>query len=572
MLLNMLRVQGGTSTHSPTHPPTSPFHPPIHSSTRAPLVFLPNPPTHPPTPPTANPEFLVRSSFHQYQQESAAPALEQQAQELEEEATTIHIQEEEAISEYYGLTTQLQGIQKEMRKFTQDPDVVLSFMKKGYASLSLPTHVSNYCLLPNHPPTHPRLLLQPTHPPTPTPNSRLARIKEGEKDWGWGAVIDYKAVDASRARIGAPGGGGPALGSQALAGGEGWVHVVDVCLRVKKGTGGDTTVPLPYDGAPEYDVRVVGAILPCLEELSAVCIHMSQDLRPMENRVAVGRSLREVERRLGKDGIPLLDPVKDLKITAETFLTLQERATVLEGKVAAHPVHGRADREALYMAYAHKMDVTEKAKLLRREARSHQALVMKDDLKRMKRVLKRLGFIDAENVLQLKGRVACEINTVDELVTTEMIFNGVFNDLRPEQVVALLGCMCFEEKKKEGEQKVREDMEAPFGKLKETARAVGKVVQECKIALDPEEYAEGFNPDMIEVLYAWTLGAKFAEVIKLTDIFEGTIIRIIRRLDEMLRQLASASHAIGDHTLKEKFEEASKAVRRDIVFAASLYL
>jgi ATP-dependent RNA helicase DOB1 len=36
-------------------------------------------------------------------------------------------------------------------------------------------------------------------------------------------------------------------------------------------------------------------------------------------------------------------------------------------------------------------------------------------------------------------------------------------------------------------------------KLKETARAVGKIVQECKIPIDIEEYAQSFNPDMIEV-------------------------------------------------------------------------
>lgn len=238
--------------------------------------------------------------------------------------------------------------------------------------------------------------------------------------------------------------------------------------------------------------------------------------------MAVGRSLREVERRLSQQ-IPLLDPVKDLKITAPAFATLQERAQVLEGKLAAHPLHGKGDRAALVAAYVRKSEVAEKARALKREARQHQALVMRDDLKRMKRVLRRLGFVDADNVLQLKGRVACEINTLDELVTTELMFNGVFNDLKPEQLVALLGCMCFEEKKKEGDGKVREDMEAAFGKLKETARAVGKVVQECKIALDPDEYAESFNPDMIEVLYAWTLGAKFAEVIKLSDAFEGCV-------------------------------------------------
>jgi len=502
----------------------------------------------------ANPEFLVRSSFHQYQQESAAPALEKEAAELEEAAREVVIEggkEGEAeVAEYYAWNSQLEGIKKEMKKFTQDPDVVLSFLKKG----------------------------------------RLVYVKEegkeggreGGKEWGWGAVVGYKAVDASKARVGLPGGGGPVVGAGRVGKEEGWVHVVEVCLRVKKGTGLDTVVAEPYQGGKEggegaeFDVRVMGVVLGCMDGLSAVCIHMPADLRALESRVSVGRSLKEVERRLGGGGggggIPLLDPIKDLKIESEMFATLWERAKVLEGKVGESRLRGKEGWEGRYEGYVRKVEGMERAKVLRREARAHQALVMKDDVKRMKRVLRRLGFIDSENVLQLKGRVACEINTVDELVITEMIFNGIFNDLRPEQVVALLGCMCFAEKKKEGEQKVREDMEGAYGKLKETARAVGKVVQECKIALDPEEYAESFNPDMIEVLYAWTLGAKFSEVIKLTDIFEGTIIRIIRRLDEMLRQLASASHAIGDHTLKEKFEVASKAIRRDIVFAASLYL
>ena len=41
---------------------------------------------------------------------------------------------------------------------------------------------------------------------------------------------------------------------------------------------------------------------------------------------------------------------------------------------------------------------------------------------------------------------------------------------------------------------------------------------------------------------------------------------------ELLRQLASAAFAIGAFELKGKFEDASAAIKRDIVFAASLYL
>ena len=36
----------------------------------------------------------------------------------------------------------------------------------------------------------------------------------------------------------------------------------------------------------------------------------------------------------------------------------------------------------------------------------------------MKRVLRRLGLIDDGDVVQAKGRVACEINSADELLLT----------------------------------------------------------------------------------------------------------------------------------------------------------
>jgi ATP-dependent RNA helicase DOB1 len=42
----------------------------------------------------------------------------------------------------------------------------------------------------------------------------------------------------------------------------------------------------------------------------------------------------------------------------------------------------------------------------------------------------------------MKGRVACEISTGDELLLTELIFHG----LTVDQSVALLSCFVFDEK------------------------------------------------------------------------------------------------------------------------------
>ena len=41
-----------------------------------------------------DPEYLIRASFHQFQQESEAPAIEAEAQRLEDEAAAIGVEDE----------------------------------------------------------------------------------------------------------------------------------------------------------------------------------------------------------------------------------------------------------------------------------------------------------------------------------------------------------------------------------------------------------------------------------------------------------------------------------------------
>ena len=43
-------------------------------------------------------------------------------------------------------------------------------------------------------------------------------------------------------------------------------------------------------------------------------MQLPKNLRPRATRVKVGRKLEEICRRLIHDGIPLLDPIEDMKI------------------------------------------------------------------------------------------------------------------------------------------------------------------------------------------------------------------------------------------------------------------
>ncbi len=49
-------------------------------------------------------------------------------------------------------------------------------------------------------------------------------------------------------------------------------------------------------------------------------------------------------------------------------------------------------------------------------------------------------------------------------------------------------------------------------------------------------------------------------------------MRVVRREEELLRQLVSAARAIGEEALATKFEDGIAKIKRDIIFAASLYL
>jgi ATP-dependent RNA helicase DOB1 len=59
---------------------------------------------------------------------------------------------------------------------------------------------------------------------------------------------------------------------------------------------------------------------------------------------------------------------------------------------------------------------------------------------------------------------------------------------------------------------------------------------------------------------------------KMTNAYEGSLIRLFRRLEELLRQMAQAANVMGSDDLKEKFEQSLGKIRRDIVSFNSLYL
>ncbi|RRT62422.1 hypothetical protein B296_00021481 [Ensete ventricosum] len=110
-------------------------------------------------------------------------------------------------------------------------------------------------------------------------------------------------------------------------------------------------------------------------------------------------------------------------------------------------------------------------------------------------------------------------------------------------------------------------------RLYDTAIRLGQLQSQFKLAIDPVEYArENLKFGLVEVVYEWAKGTPFADICELTDVPEGLIVRTIVRLDETCREFKNAASIMGNTALYKKMETASNAIKRDIVFAASLYV
>lgn len=188
------------------------------------------------------------------------------------------------------------------------------------------------------------------------------------------------------------------------------------------------------------------------------------------------------------------------------------------------------------------------------------------------RVLEHFGYVDKTGTVQLKGRVACEINSGDELVITEMIFHGVLNPLTPQEAVAVLSSFVFQEKNQDIGN-LNEALDKACQQLKELCMECGIIQFDYGLGLDPESFCNSIiNFGLVEVVHEWAKGTPFVDICTLTRVPEGTIVRTIVRLEQSCREIMDAARVMGNTALFNQMQQASSLIKRDVIFAPSLYV
>jgi len=290
---------------------------------------------------------------------------------------------------------------------------------------------------------------------------------------------------------------------------------------------------------------------------------------PAQSVTMAVQQLVKITGGLRDGGAEVIDPLKDFKVQDMELLgKLQKMETLRNSFSHIEEVSGSPDFSVNFSLVFSVMAVKEELEMVEYLA-SEASLTLLPEYHCRVGVLRALQYVDSNSVVQLKGRVGCEMGS-NELIITELVFENKLTERPPEEIAALLSCMVFQQRNC-SEPELTEELKKGVKEIQETAARVGQVQVDQGLAIPVGDYVESFNFGLVEVVYEWARGMPFSDITRLTDVQEGVIVRTIQRLDETLRDVKDAARVIGDPVLYQKMDQASTIVKRDIVFAASLY-
>lgn len=459
-----------------------------------------------------NPDYILQQSFYNFQNLAKVPQLETEIDQLQKQYNEIAIEDEAKVRTHVQFCDKLKELNNEYLFTYQTPQYMTRFLNEG----------------------------------------RPIKIVSNEgTNIGWGLCLGHQtSTKRKRGRED-----------------ECSEIIIDALVMIEKIPYEKNNQLQPPSNKLEDNTLAVVKLSPSnVVNMSSFKIKVKDDLRSRDSKEAAMKTLESI-RKKSNDTFTPLDPVKDMEINTDEFKATIKKIFNYEERLKSV---GQISEISLAL-FQQKQEILKEIDKRKAQLRDAKNSIQMTELKNMKRVLRRLGYCSISDVIDIKGRVACEITSGDELLLTEMLFNGAFANLTSHQINSLLSCFVFDEKI-EQPAKLTEELQEPLKIMQGLAKRIANVSKEANLDLDPEEYMAKFKPNLMDVVFAWSRGASFMEVCKQTDAYEGSIIRCMRRLEELLRQMCQASRVIGNTELENKFSEAISFIKRDIVFAGSLYI
>jgi ATP-dependent RNA helicase HelY len=252
---------------------------------------------------------------------------------------------------------------------------------------------------------------------------------------------------------------------------------------------------------------------------------------------------------------------KNRSIDEETEIAIQS----LRIEMRNHACHGCNDREE-HARWSERYFRLQRETLNIDEQLHKRSNIIAKDFESVCNILLELGYLigNRPNLettqigKQLKG-----IHAESTLLISEAINSGVFEDLNPSEMAAVVSVFVYESRKDESEG-LR--MNNP-----KVASAIAEINQQF-LTIRAVETAHKMNtiskpdPGFAPLIYNWANGNNLLQVLRRTEISAGDFVRTTRRIIDVLEQI---SH-VANEKVRTSSQDAVSLLRRGIVSASEL--
>ena len=243
------------------------------------------------------------------------------------------------------------------------------------------------------------------------------------------------------------------------------------------------------------------------------------------------------------------------------------RIDSLRRQLRAHPCHGCPDREdhARWAERWYKLDRDARTLRRRIEQRTHTIARRFD---RVCDVLTALSYLEGEGDdahVTDRGRTLMRIYNEMDLVTAESLRAGVWADLDPSELAAVLSTLVYEARRPDDAPPPR----LPNPRVRDVLAQMVSIWADLD-ALEREHHLDQLHePDLgfAWAAFRWAEGDELDDVLDATGLAAGDFVRWVKQLLDLTGQVVDAS---GSGALRDTARETIQRLRRGVVAYSSI--
>jgi ATP-dependent RNA helicase HelY len=290
--------------------------------------------------------------------------------------------------------------------------------------------------------------------------------------------------------------------------------------------------------------------VPCTEKTLSQYVHAGKELGDVQAEM---RRMRREHWQARRRGRGRSDPGQGIE-------SLRRRANRLEQRINASPCP-RCPFLGEHRAHRHQtQDVMTTLEGGQAELESARHRFTRE-FRELRSVLQETGFLDGDRVTEL-GSLAEALFGDTSLIVAEAVAGGLFDGLQPAELAATLVMLVGEDRGRDRPHPAQHRF--PTSAVAHRHRSLRSLMHRFA-AVEQAHGLETLRPlslDFVSAAYRWASGTDLAEIEPPTSADVGDIVKTIKNLYSLLRQM---EQALREHRLLPLVVQTRQSVERDLI-------